>query len=79
VAAAPADQPEAEVVADDRSNRRDGDHDRDRIVALRRENAEGDQRGLAGDREAHRLHGDGGEQKREAVLRDERRQGDIVA
>jgi hypothetical protein len=33
--AAATDQPEAEVVADDRSDRRDGDHDRDRVEKLR--------------------------------------------
>jgi hypothetical protein len=56
-AAAPQapDQPVAEVVADDRAGRGYHDHPDDRVVPLRGEHAEGDQRGLSGQRDPERL------------------------
>jgi hypothetical protein len=75
MAAAAADQPEAEVVADDRRRGRNGDDDRDRVVPLRREDAKGDQRRLSRNRDPERLDRDGGEQKRQSVVCQERRHG----
>ena len=70
-AAEAPDQPVAEVVADDRGSRRDGDHLRDRVVALRGEHAEEDERRLARKRNAERLEHHDEEEKRQAVMREE--------
>ena len=69
--ATPADPAErvADVVADDRARCRDDDHPRDREVVLsgRREDGGGDERRLAGDRDARRLDRDGEEEEDEPV------------
>src|SRR5262249_37910635 len=70
-AADPADQPVAEVVADDRARRRHDDHGTDRVMPFARENAEPDERRLARNGNAERLDQHDGEQKRQTVLGDE--------
>jgi hypothetical protein len=65
--------PETEVVADDRGSRRDNDHGDNPVVALRRENAKGDQRSLSWNRDSERLDRHRGEQQREPVMREEGR------
>src|SRR3954447_25960821 len=67
----PAPDEEADVVADDRRGRRYRDDDLDAEGAARGEDARGEQRGLAGEGDAHRLDRDEQEQHRIAdVTRD---------
>jgi len=63
---APVAPPEREpdVVADDRRDGRDDDHEADLQMAARGEDAGREERGLAGDRDPHRLDRDEDEQHR---------------
>jgi len=74
-AAEPSDQPVAEVVAHDRAGGGDHDHPDDRVVPLRREQAEGDQSRLPRERNPERLEQDDGEEQRQTVTREEVRHG----
>ncbi len=69
--AEPADQPVAEVVADDRGGGCDRDHLRDVVVALRREHAEEDQRCLARERNPERFEHHHDEEERQPVVGEE--------
>jgi hypothetical protein len=73
--AADAAEPVADVVADDRGDRGDRDHLRDRVVVLlgRREDGRGHERGLAGERDSRRLARDDEEEEDEPVVEEELR------
>ncbi len=76
VAAAPAaDDHVAEVVAHDRPGGGDRDHQNDGVVPLRGENAEGDEGGLARQRDAERLDHHHHEEQRQTMAREEVRHG----
>ena len=68
-----SDQPVAEVVPDDRPGRGEHDHPLDRVVALRGQHAERDQRRLTRQRDSERLQHHDHEQERQAVMGQKRR------